>query len=122
MRNIVVICVVAASLVAALQVHSHAAPHPTEPGMVPYTPTRLEWLAVELEASYHSTMENKNDYAISFVPKQPNTILVYVQYLNDAPKIQTAIDTGKILVNRTASHHGWSWVKIEVQRAPLKLK
>jgi hypothetical protein len=118
MRRLVVICAVVASFVAGLQVHSHAAP-PTEPGMMPYTPTRIEWLALELEASFHQDFSSDSPYALHYIAATPNTIFIVVQYRNNAPigVVDKAIDVAKRLVNAHASSNGWSWVKIEVSRS-----
>jgi hypothetical protein len=95
-----------------------AAP-PTQPGMTPYTPTRLEWLALDLEASYHEDFALNSDYSLHYLPKPPNTVLIFVHYKSEASAqtVNHAIDAAKEVVNQDASSHGWrSWVKIEVQR------
>ena len=124
MRSIVVICsVVAGFVVASAALHSHAAPGLTEAGMIPYTPSRVEWLALDLEASYHQDFGRDSDYSLHYLPKPPNTILVFVHYKSEtsAEAVDKAIDTAKQLVNQDASAHRWSsWVKVEVQRKLIK--
>lgn len=119
MRSIVLICAAVAGLVAALAtLHSSAAPVPTEPGMVPYTPTRIEWLAMELEASYREDIGSDN-YSVHYLAKPPNTVLIFVRYTGktSAAIVDRGIDTAKQLVKQDASSHGWSpWVKVEVNR------
>lgn len=97
----------------------HPAVPPTQPGMTPYTPTRLEWLALDLEASYHEDFDRNSDYSLHYLPKPPNTVLIFVHYNNEASAetVNHAIDAAKDVVNQDASSHGWrSWVKVEVQR------
>lgn len=124
MRRIVVLCAAVAGFVAALAtLHSRAAPVPPEPGMLPYTPTRVEWLALELEASYRQDFSNDSDYSVHYLAKPPNTILIFVHYRNEtsAAKVDSGIDAAKQIVRQTASAHNWSsWVKVEVSRKLVK--
>lgn len=124
MRSIVVTCAAVAGFVAALAtLHSRAAPVPTEPGMTLYTPTRLEWLALDLEASYHQDFARDNDYSLHYIAKPPNTVLLFVHYTSEASAetVDNAIDTAKQLVKQDAISHGWSsWVKAEVSRKLVK--
>ena len=90
-----------------------------QPGMTPYTPTRLEWLALDLEASYHEDIGRNSDYSLHYLPKPPNTVLIFVHYKSEASAetVNHAIDAAKEVVYQDASSHGWrSWVKVEVQR------
>ena len=87
--------------------------------MVLYTPTRLEWLALDLEASYHEDFGPDSNYSLHYLPKPPNTVLIFVHYKSEtsAETVNHAIDAAKEVVNQDASSHGWrSWVKVEVQR------
>ena len=124
MRTILVICAVVASFVVGLQVHSHATPRPTEPGMMPYTPTRLEWLALDLEALYRIPILSEGNYGVDYWAKPPNTIKIAVVYTHDASAgiVDLVIEQAKGLAKTDASSHGWPWVKIEVERklAPLE--
>jgi len=112
--------VCALSLLAALAARSNP---PVQPGMMPYTPTRLEWLTVDLEASYHQDFGRDTPYSLHYLPKAPNTVLIFVHHTSETPAgaLETAIDAAKQQVNQDASSHGWSsWVKIEVQRKLIK--
>ena len=85
MRSILVIWAVVAGFVAAFAtLHSLAAPPPIEPGMMPYTPSRLEWLALELEASYRQDFSRDSDQDVHYLAKPPNTILIFVHDRNEA--------------------------------------
>ena len=113
-----VVCVLL--LLAAFVVRSNPS---TQPGMLPYTPTRLEWLAVDLEASYHQDFSRDSDISLHYLPKPPNTVLVILHYTSQtSPEtVDRAINTAKELVTADASSHGWSsWVNIEIQRKLVK--
>jgi len=78
---------------------------------------------LDLEASYHQDFGRDSDYSLHYLPKPPNTILVFVHYKSEtsAETLDKAIDTAKQLVNQDASAHRWSsWVKVEVQRKLIK--
>lgn len=124
MRSMVVIYAAVACFVAAFAtIHSGGAPSVTEPGMMPYTPTRIEWLAMDLEASYHQDLGSDSNYSLHYLPKFPNTILIFVHYRSEASAgtVDKVIDTARQLVNQNASSHGWSsWVKVEVNRKLVK--
>jgi hypothetical protein len=105
--------------IAILGLAMQPAAPPTQPGMTPYTPTRLEWLALDLEASYHEDFGRNSDYSLHYLPKPPNTVLIFVHYKNEASAetVNHAIDAAKEVVNQDAASHGWrSWVNVEVQR------
>jgi hypothetical protein len=116
----IILVVGAGFLLAAFAARSNP---PAQPGMVPYTPTRLEWLAVDLEASYHQDFSRDSPYSLHYLPKAPNTVLIFVHYTSETPPgtLEKVIDTAKQQVNQDASSHGWSsWAKVEVQRKLIK--
>jgi hypothetical protein len=116
----IILLACAGLLVAAFAARSNP---PVQPGMMLYTPTRLEWLAVDLEASYHQDFSRDSNYSLHYLPKAPNTVLIYVHYTSEtaATTLDSAIDAAKGQVSQDASSHGWSsWVKIEVQRKLIK--
>ena len=51
-------------------------------GAKPYTPSRLEWLDVELNANLRVSLLSNNEFLMSFVAiEKENAILIYVRYL-----------------------------------------
>src|SRR5678816_989935 len=51
-------------------------------GWKPYTPTRLEWFAVTMNAGLRVELSEANGYSLDFVPIQnEDSILIYVRYL-----------------------------------------
>src|SRR5215469_18536946 len=118
MRKSLVISLFTVCSIAILKLAMQSAAPPTQPGMTPYTPTRLEWLALDLEASYHEDIARNSVYSLHYLPKPPNTVLIFVHYKSEASAetVNHAIDSAKDVVYQDASSHGWrSWVKIEVQ-------
>ena len=100
---------------------THARTEALSPGLQSYTPTRLEWLELELQAS--SREEDFTNpgysYSVDYLAKPPDTIVVLAQYSKgtSAGLVDRAIEHCKRMVEKRASSHGWSeWVKVEVQR------
>jgi hypothetical protein len=117
-RSMTVICAVFAALAVGSFHSTGAGPGPTEPGQIPYTPSRIEWLALTLEATYHDNFMGSGSYGLHYLQKPPNTIQIFVQYTDDTPigPVDHGIDTAKKLIREEAANYGWSWVKIEVKR------
>ncbi len=86
-------------------------------GMKPYTPTRLEWLAVELNAMYRYEMNDLKGFMLTFIVlMDENTILIPVQHSmkTDRQAMNIGIDAVRYAVNKTAKSKGWdSWLKIK---------
>ena len=92
---------------------------PAEPGMMPYTPNRLEWLALTLEANYGSQYNPNSGYNLMYIPTFPNTITIFVQYTDQtsAATIERVIENAEGFVHREATNYGLnSWVKVEARR------
>jgi hypothetical protein len=93
----------------------------TSPGMLPYSPTRLEWLELDLQACFR-TEDNINpeaSYAVNYYAKEPDTIVVLVQYSDhtSAKIVETAVEHAKRVAEKEVAGFGWSsWAKVEVQR------
>jgi hypothetical protein len=66
-------------LLAVLCGSAHPQGRPTLEGNRPYTPTRLEWLAVELNAQLRGDLSESIGYLMQFVPiGNANTIMINV--------------------------------------------
>jgi hypothetical protein len=85
-------------------------------GMKPYIPTRLEWLAVELNASNRVDMYELEGYLLSFIPlERENTILIFVRYTSKTNReaMNIGIETARKVVEMDAKSRGWnSWLKV----------
>lgn len=86
-------------------------------GLKPYTPTRLEWLALELNANCRRDATFSNPFSICYVPNaRTDAIRIYVRYQPrvDRPGMNTTIQHARKLIKIYAENHGWeNWVKIE---------
>src|SRR5215469_4846462 len=50
----------------------------SSPGMLPYSPTRLDWLELDLQANYREADDSDPEkyHTLDFVAKPPDTIVV----------------------------------------------
>jgi hypothetical protein len=84
------------------------------PGSEPYTPTRIDWLTLTLQAALRDD-SMANGYLLEIASSDPETIVIYVRYTSkvDRQVMNTAIDTARKVINTTAKSYGWDkWVKI----------
>lgn len=85
-------------------------------GDQPYVPTRLEWLAVELNAEQRVDLPN-NAFLLSFVALgTQDTILIYVMYLPSVDRriMNASIEMARKTIASRAEGSGWSsWLKIK---------
>ncbi|MGB7912001.1 MAG: hypothetical protein WCF59_07225 [Desulfobaccales bacterium] len=90
---------------------------PVPEGMKPYIPTRLEWLALDLNANYRQDMNELEGYMLNFVALDTeNTILIYVSYNKQTRRelMNRGIDNARKLVENEARSRGWdSWLKVK---------
>ena len=88
-------------------------------GLVPYTPTRLEWLVLELNALFrHETPfgGEKSGYTVTFVAKGHDTILLLLQHeaAADRRSINITMQSLRNAAKITAKGHGWDgWLNIK---------
>lgn len=88
-------------------------------GDQPYTPTKLEWLALIL----NSSRDNDDEIQIIFRPhrERKNTIaaqVVHSPQVEDS-HVQAHVTIAKRTVSRTSRQYAWDWVKVEVEVAEL---
>ena len=75
-----------------------------------YTPTRLEWLALDLNAGVPSTSIKY------YTTNKPNTIAVYVFYDSSTTTLkqrQELMQFAKQRITDEANMRGWTWLKLE---------
>lgn len=86
-------------------------------GWKPYTPTRLEWFAVEMNAENRVQLSEASGYSLDFLPiEKEDSILIYVQYLPTVNRqvMNMSIDTARKLISIKAKSYGWtSWLRIK---------
>jgi tRNA threonylcarbamoyladenosine modification (KEOPS) complex Pcc1 subunit len=97
-------------------------PSPQLEGYKPYTPTRLEWLAVELNAQMRRDPTPLSEYAVMFVPlEKEDAILIYVTYLPSVDKVPESrqrmnltLDMARKVIAMKSNARGWSsWLKVK---------
>ncbi len=86
-------------------------------GDMPYTPTKLEWLALQLNILAGYQTENID---IDYIEvKNKDTIVIHIGYSpNTSAEILTLAEkASKDAVRRLAKLYGWdNWVKIDLQK------
>src|ERR1035441_7635624 len=107
-----VLCLLAVvTVVAVAQVHTSALE-----GSKPYTPTRLEWLAVDLNARMRRDMTAENEFTMAFVRlEKEDAILIYVDYLPsvDRQRMNQTVDTARKVIAVESKGRGWPWLKVK---------
>ena len=95
-------------------------------GWKPYAPSRLQWLAVELNAGLRVPLSLEDGYSMDFVPiANEDAILIYVKYLPSVNRefMNMSINTAREVISMKSKSYGWSsWLKVKekVQMAEAK--
>ena len=93
-------------------------------GWKPYTPSRLEWLAVNYNALYRRNVLSTLGYTIQITPLHNiDTISIVVEYLPEAERsmMNGEIEYIKIMIKTEVERRGWaSWLKIREDIRMLK--
>jgi len=92
------------------------------PGDATYTPTKLEWAALELQADYGNNWTKESPVAVAFGPlNDGKTVLCLLQYTPDvaAETVKTERDTKRILFEKYVHNRGWSWLRLQFQEKVL---
>ena len=89
------------------------------PGDMPYTPTKLEWAALDLQASYGATtMTQESPLMISFLPyKDGITVKCLLQYTSDfeAAALKENRESIEYSFKQYKKTKGWAWLRLEFQ-------
>lgn len=82
-----------------------------------YTPTKLEWLVVELDAECSHRRTNDEPFNMNFVADENNdAIVIFMRYDPTMPDAmqEKAVKFGKAMASMAAKRHGWdSWLHID---------
>lgn len=92
------------------------------PGDALYSPTKLEWAALELQANFGSNWTNEDHVAISYMPgADGKTVRCILQYTPDvsAQALKTSRDVAQVLFNKYEASRGWSWLRVRFEEQPL---
>lgn len=98
-----------------LPVFAKTNPQTLQPGLRPYTPTRIDWLTTTLQASLRDEEMQTNGFTLQITSPNSNTILIFVRYLPDVNRkvMNMSIDTARQVIQITAKSYGWDkWVQI----------
>ena len=98
---------------------------PNRPGLTPYTPTQIEWLALLTRASLRQAASTDSPYSLDIIPVDHETLLIVVRYHPTANReiMNKTITTAQNVIRSTAASYGWdTWVKIResVEMVPPK--
>ncbi|BFU93791.1 MAG: conserved exported protein of unknown function [Nitrospira sp.] len=98
---------------------------PKRPGLTPYTPTSIEWLALAVTAQLQEQANGDRLYSLHVVEADPETLAIVVRHHANANREQMvrSIATARHVIMSTAKRHGWdAWVKIQerVELSPAK--
>lgn len=110
------ILIVGATLSAAVTgVFGDAAQNDLQGGM-PYTPTRLEFLAVELNAYARLQTLDSDHFTLMFSPRATDdTIIIFVRDNQgvDFDNMRNAIKEARGILQTLVGAHGWNdWVRV----------
>lgn len=98
---------------------------PSEGGQ-PYVPTRMEWLALDLNATLRVDLSIESGYSMDFLGDSArDTIEIWVRYLPTVNRemMNRSIDTAKKIISKTAESNGWSsWLKVKESVEMIKPK
>jgi hypothetical protein len=107
--------------IGAAQVKAQSSP--AKPGLEPYAPTRVEWLALWVNSQVRSEPTRENPFDLRVVNSDHETILIYVRYEPTVNRrvMNMAIDTTRKVIAVTAKGYGWeSWVRVKEDVGPTK--
>lgn len=96
-----------------------------KPGLQPYTPTRIEWLALTLNDALQRELNLHSQYSMSIIAADHETLLIFVRYLPDVDRelMNMAIENAKEVIMIHAKSYGWGkWVKTKERVEMVKLK
>lgn len=89
-------------------------------GDQPYTPTKLEWLELELNSwTGYGVSKDFGGVGVNFEARPTtNTVIIWIRHAPDADpeNIKKFTRVNRNIVERRARKHGWSdWLQIEVR-------
>ncbi len=94
---------------AASTTTGHAQKRTNHPGAELYTPTRIDWLTILLQASLRQDAVSEDGFILQIANPDSETILIYVRYFpkTDREMMNSAIDTARQVITITAKSYGW---------------
>ena len=93
-------------------------------GSEPYTPTKLEWLAVELNSVGARDYTAADSYLLKYVPiHNEDAILIFVRYHSqlDREVLNIALDSAREVIRIRSESRGWDkWLKVKEKIERIK--
>jgi hypothetical protein len=89
-----------------------------KPGITPYTPTKIEWLALAVNSQLRQDSSADRPFSLSVVQVDHETLLIVVRYHPTVNRemMNRTIGTAREVIMITAKSYGWDkWVKIREQ-------
>lgn len=73
-------------------------------GFEPYVPTKIEWLALEVQADLRTDATEETRYALTILVRKANTITILVRYSPDVDReiMNAAIEMARSTIRQTA--------------------
>ena len=98
---------------------------PNRPGLTPYTPTKIEWLALDVRSQLQQDASADSAFFLSVVHMDHEALLISVRYLPTVNRemMNSTIDSARKVIMARAKSYGWdNWVKIreQVEMSPSK--
>jgi hypothetical protein len=88
---------------------------PNRPGLTPYTPTKIEWLALAVNSQLRQDFSADRPFFLSVVQVDHETLLIFVRYHPTVNRemMNSTINNARDVILITAKSYGWdNWVKI----------
>jgi hypothetical protein len=121
-------CVLLVSMVllplSFLQSQRMKKPANERPGDEPYTPTKVEWAALELQASSGVGYTQDTQIAETFTDKgDGKTVLCIIQYTPDTPAgvIKSHRDSAQYTFDKYAEGRRWQWLRLQFDEHIIQL-
>jgi hypothetical protein len=102
-------------LILPLAFSAQAQQTPDRPGLRPYTPTQIEWLALTVNSQLRQDASVDSPYSLAVVQSNHETLLILVRYDPTVNReiMNSTINAAREVIMTTAKSYGWDkWVKI----------
>ncbi|MCZ6704166.1 MAG: hypothetical protein O6940_14145 [Ignavibacteria bacterium] len=116
MKQYVIVFSIVVVILASMTLNIKSQPQSSNlQGWEPYTPTKIDWLSVVLNASNRIDWGYNFGYSLDFIVQERNTILIYVRYRPNVDRelMNNTIETSRRVIKITAKSYGWDkWIKV----------
>ena len=112
-------------LISLLASSAQAQQTPDRPGLRPYTPTQIEWLALTVNSQLRQDASVDSPYSLAVVQSNHETLLILVRYDPTVNReiMNSTINAAREVIMTTAKSYGWDeWVKIRERVEMYTLK